>query len=127
MVSILVIFICLRNSLAHWERQRMRALQLSHSQQSICRCHVGKQLAALVGHAKHIFVLHAEAPGNINQRFESADHAGFDDLIAIATHVRLFMKMETNAMGDETDRLEAELAELLKKLAVNLRRSSPPA
>ena len=60
-------------------------------------------------------------PGNIDQRLEGADHAGLDDLVAVTSHVRLFVQMKSNAVRDEADRLEAELAEFFQEFSVNLR------
>src|SRR6185369_3852436 len=68
---------------------------------------------------------HTEASGNIHQRLKRADHARFDDLIAVSAHVRLLMKMQPDAMGDKADGLETQLAKLIEKLAVDLRTARP--
>src|SRR5690348_2409856 len=76
---------------------------LAHSQKRIRRRVIRQQLATFLGHAEHVFVLHAKAFRNINQRLECSHHAGLNGLIAVSTHVRFLVKVQADAVRNKTD------------------------
>src|SRR6266481_8515316 len=98
---------------------------LANSQKRVRWRIIGEQLTACIGHAKHIFVLHTEPSGNVNQRLEGSHHPRLYDLVAVSPHVRFLVQMEADAVSDKTDGLETQLAEFLQKLPVNIRATRP--
>ena len=74
---------------------------------------VRQQLASVGRDQNHILVLHPEAEtGFVDQRLDAEHHAGLERAVVGGAEVGILVQMQTDAVADEGNRRQCELADL---------------